>query len=84
MSDVKNQFPIFSNFKDKQFIYFDNAATTQKPLSVLNAITDYYTKYNSNVHRGVYSIAEVATTHYESTRNKVKKFYEFYLRWRVL
>jgi len=74
MSNIKNQFPIFSNFKDREFIYFDNAATTQKPLSVLNAITDYYIKYNSNVHRGVYSLAEIATANYESTRDKVQKF----------
>jgi len=74
MLNIKKQFPIFSNFKNKQFIYFDNAATTQKPLSVLNTITDYYTKFNSNVHRGVYSIAEVATTNYESARDKVQHF----------
>ena len=74
MPDIKDQFPIFSNFKDKQFIYFDNAATTQKPLSVLEMINDYYTKYNSNVHRGVYAIAETATSNYESTRSKIQKF----------
>ena len=74
MPDIKNQFPIFSNFKDKQFIYFDNAATTQKPLSVLETMNDYYTKYNSNVHRGVYAIAETATSNYESTRSKIQKF----------
>ena len=64
MSSIKKDFPIFSNFKDKNFIYFDNAATTQKPSSVLKTITDYYTQYNSNVHRGVYSIAEIATNNY--------------------
>ena len=74
ISGIKDDFPIFSNFKDKSFIYFDNAATTQKPLSVLNSINDYYTKHNSNVHRGVYSIAEIATSNYESTRKKVQKF----------
>ena len=74
MSNIKNDFPIFSNFKDKQFIYFDNAATTQKPRTVINAITDYYKKYNSNVHRGVYSIAETATSNYESVREKVQSF----------
>ena len=74
MSNVKDQFPIFSNFKDKQFIYFDNAATTQKPLPVLETMNDYYTKYNSNVHRGVYAIAETATSNYESTRSKIQKF----------
>ena len=74
MPDIKDQFPIFSNFKDKQFIYFDNAATTQKPLPVLETMNDYYTKYNSNVHRGVYAIAEAATSNYESTRSKIQKF----------
>ena len=74
ISGIKNDFPIFSNFENKSFIYFDNAATTQKPLSVLNVITDYYTKYNSNIHRGVYSIAELATSNYESVRGKVQKF----------
>ena len=74
ISRIKNDFPIFLNFKNKSFIYFDNAATTQKPLSVLNSINDYYTKHNSNVHRGVYSIAEIATSNYESTRKKVQEF----------
>ena len=74
MSEIKKEFPIFSNFKDKEFIYFDNAATTQKPLAVLNTINEYYSKYNSNVHRGVYSIAEIATSNYESTRKKVQQF----------
>ena len=74
MSEIKKDFPIFSNFKDKEFIYFDNAATTQKPLAVLNTINEYYSKYNSNVHRGVYSIAELATSNYESTREKVQEF----------
>tara|TARA_Y100001970_G_C14156371_1_gene815802 strand:- start:53 stop:1249 length:1197 start_codon:yes stop_codon:yes gene_type:complete len=74
MSDIKKDFPIFSNLKNKPFIYFDNAATTQKPVSVINKINDYYTKYNSNVHRGVYSIADKATSYYESTRLKVQSF----------
>ena len=74
ISEIKNDFPIFSHFKDKSFVYFDNAATTQKPLSVLNSLNDYYTKYNSNVHRGIYSIAEIATSHYESSREKIQKF----------
>ena len=74
ISEIKNDFPIFSHFKDKSFVYFVNAATTQKPLSVLNSLNDYYTKHNSNVHRGIYSIAEIATSHYESSREKVQKF----------
>ena len=74
MSSIKDDFPIFANLKDKSFIYFDNAATTQKPLLVINSLNDYYTKTNSNVHRGVYSIAEIATSNYESSREKVQKF----------
>ena len=74
MSQIKKDFPIFSNFNDKPFIYFDNAATTQKPKLVLDALSDFYIKYNSNVHRGVYSIAEKATHAYESARYKVQNF----------
>ena len=74
MSQIKKDFPIFSNFNDKPFIYFDNAATTQKPKLVLDTLSDFYIKYNSNVHRGVYSIAEKATHVYESSRYKVQKF----------
>ena len=74
ISDIKQNFPKFQNLKNQSFVYFDNAATTQKPLSVLNQITDYYTKYNSNVHRGIYSIAETATSKYESTRGKIQEF----------
>jgi cysteine desulfurase/selenocysteine lyase len=74
MSQIKKDFPIFSNFNEKSFIYFDNAATTQKPKLVLDALSDFYIKYNSNVHRGVYSIAEKATHAYESARYKVQKF----------
>ena len=48
ISEIKKDFPIFSNFKDKSFIYFDNAATTQKPLAVLNSINDCYTKYTKS------------------------------------
>ena len=74
MSNVKDQFPIFSNFKDKQFIYFDNAATTQKPLPVLETMNDYYTKYNSNVHRGVHTLSMESTDLFEEARNRVAKF----------
>ena len=72
--DIKKDFPIFTCFGDKPFIYFDNAATTQKPKQVLDQISDYYLKYNSNVHRGVYAIAEKATSKYESSRKKIKDF----------
>ncbi len=55
-------------------IYFDNAATTQKPRSVVNKIVDYYTKYTANAHRGDYDISLKVDEEYESTRDKVKNF----------
>ena len=75
LKKIRSDFPILSKKRnEKSFIYFDNAATTQKPLAVLETMNDYYTKYNSNVHRGVYAIAETATSNYESTRSKIQKF----------
>jgi cysteine desulfurase/selenocysteine lyase len=65
-------FPIFKN--NKKLIYFDNAATSQKPLGVINAIRDYYLNSNSNVHRGIYDLSEKATELFENGRKKVAKF----------
>ena len=53
-------------------IYFDNAATTQKPVAVLDAIQQYYEKDNSNIHRGAHTLADRATRQYEETRESVK------------
>lgn len=69
---LKKDFPIFSNNPD--LIYLDNAATTQKPSSVIKAVSDYYSTVNSNVHRGVYKISEEATEMYEGSRKKVSEF----------
>lgn len=69
---LKKDFPIFSNNPD--LVYLDNAATTQKPSSVIDAISDYYSTVNSNVHRGVYKISEEATEMYEGSRKKVSEF----------
>ena len=66
---IRKDFPLLNNNPD--LIYFDNAATTQKPNSVLDTINYYYSNYNSNVHRGVYKLAEEATASYESTRDCV-------------
>ena len=55
-------------------IYFDNAATTQKPKQVINAIVDYYENSNANVHRGIYDLSEKATELFENGRKKVAKF----------
>ena len=67
----KEDFPLLKN---RKIIYLDSAATSQKPKEVINAMNDFYTRYNSNVHRGVYSISEEATLEYENSRNKVAEF----------
>lgn len=72
-SDNKKLFPIFdSTLKD--WAYLDNAATTQKPQSVIQSISNFYTNDNANIHRGLYDLSEQATRHYENTRRKVKEF----------
>ena len=70
---IRKDFPIYSNV-DQPFIYLDNAATTQRPSVVLNELNNYYTQFNANVHRAVYSIGEQATQAYESAREKIANF----------
>ena len=73
--NIRETFPILKReINGKPLIYFDNAATTQKPLSVINAISDYYISYNANIHRGVHTLAEKATEAYEATRKKVRDY----------
>ena len=67
----KEDFPLLKN---RKIIYLDSAATSQKPGIVIEAMNDFYTRYNSNVHRGVYSISEEATLEYEKAREKVAEF----------
>ncbi|MAQ43334.1 MAG: cysteine desulfurase CsdA [Candidatus Marinimicrobia bacterium] len=69
---IRQDFPFFNHNPD--MIYFDNAATTHKPNSVIESISKYYSYYNSNVHRGIYKIAEKATHEFELTRDVVKDF----------
>src|SRR5690242_182961 len=73
---IRQDFPILKRkvMGGKPLVYLDNAATTQKPLAVINAIHDYYTNYNSNIHRAVHQLAEEATKAYEDTRVKAAKF----------
>ena len=59
---------------DNDLIYLDNAATTHKPFEVINALTNYYSNLNSNIHRAVYQLAEEATIAYEQTREQIAKF----------
>jgi cysteine desulfurase/selenocysteine lyase len=72
---VRKQFPILNReVKGRPLIYFDNAATSQKPQVVIDAIVNYYTSYNANVHRGIHTLAEEATAAMESTREAVQQF----------
>lgn len=75
MDSIRNQFPILSTTaNNKPLIYLDNAASTQKPIAVIDGISDYYKKYNSNIHRGAHFLANLATEHYENVRTDVATF----------
>ncbi|MFH2036150.1 MAG: cysteine desulfurase [Candidatus Zixiibacteriota bacterium] len=72
---IKGDFPILSRkINGKRLVYLDSAATTQKPRVVIEAISDYYHNHNANVHRGLHTLAEEATTAYEATRDKIATF----------
>ena len=72
---LRRDFPILKeHVNGNPLIYFDNAATTQKPKSVIDALLNYYDHYNANIHRGIHSLAEKATSAFEDTRNTVKQF----------
>ena len=72
---AREDFPILATkVHGKPLIYLDNAATTQKPRAVIDAILRYYEGQNSNIHRGVHHLSEVATRAYESARVKVQRF----------
>lgn len=71
---VRADFPILSvTVQGKPLVYLDNAATSQKPQSVIDTIVSYYTTENANVHRGIHQLSERATRHYEEARVKVKR-----------
>lgn len=71
---IRQDFPILhQQVNGKQLVYLDNAATSQKPLAVINAIDDYYKRYNSNIHRGAHHLAQIATEAYENARTTVAK-----------
>ena len=75
VTEIRKQFPILSRtVKGKPLVYFDNAATSQKPVQVIEAIAHYYSHYNANIHRGIHTLAEEATMAYEATRLAVKDF----------
>jgi cysteine desulfurase / selenocysteine lyase len=72
---IRQQFPILhQQVNGRDLVYLDNAATSQKPMRVIQALMDYYTGYNANIHRGIHTLAEKATKAFEETRHTAKAF----------
>src|SRR5882724_1911254 len=72
---IRGQFPILhQKVNGKPLIYFDNAATSQKPKQVIDALVNYYEGYNANIHRGIHTLAEKATKAFEETRHVMQQF----------
>ena len=75
ISAIRADFPILGRtVYDKDLVYFDNGATTQKPKCVIDAATEVFTLYNSNIHRGVHFLSDMASEEYENAREKVKSY----------
>lgn len=75
VAQIRKDFPILNRVIDgKALVYLDNAATSQKPVQVIESLTNYYENYNANVHRGIHTMSEEATTAYEAVRETVRKF----------
>tara|TARA_B100000686_G_scaffold354845_1_gene467644 strand:- start:5757 stop:6962 length:1206 start_codon:yes stop_codon:yes gene_type:complete len=72
VDDIRKEFPIFS--QRKGLVYLDSASTAQKPQSVIDSVSSYYSNYNANIHRALYEIGEKATNEYEAVREKVREF----------
>ena len=75
ISSIKSQFPIFKNkINGKSLVYLDNANSSQKPIQVIERISNFYSKEFSNVGRSVHSLAVTATNRFEETRDLVKNY----------
>lgn len=75
IDEIRADFPILQRkIFNKPLVYFDNGATTQKPQSVIDAITEVYTSYNANIHRGVHLLSDLSSEAYENSREKVRSF----------
>ena len=71
---IRKDFPILNReVNGKPLVYFDNAATSQTPVQVIDTISDYYKNYNANIHRGVHALSQEATDAYEAARQKIQK-----------
>ena len=75
VANIRGDFPIFQSLSaDEPFTYLDSAATSQTPRQVVEAVNEYYSEYNANVHRAIYAVGEKATKAYESAREKISRF----------
>lgn len=75
INKIREEFPILkTEVNGKPLVYLDNAATSQKPISVIETLEEYYKSYNANVHRGIHTLSQKATTAMEDSRKKVQKF----------
>jgi cysteine desulfurase/selenocysteine lyase len=75
INKIRQDFPILDEkVNGRDLVYFDNAATTQKPFVVLEALANYYGHYNANIHRGIHFLAEKATSAFEDSRTTIQKF----------
>ena len=73
--EVRRDFPILERrVRGRDLVYLDSAATSQKPRQVIEALADYYGRFNANIHRGIHALAEEATEAYEKTRRRVARF----------
>lgn len=85
ISEIRADFPILSRkVYGKPLIYFDNGATTQKPLCVLDAVREVYTSYNGNIHRGVHAMSDMTSEAYENARETVRSFINAALREEIV
>ena len=75
VTEIRKSFPVLEREVNNQLlVYLDNAATSQKPQAVIDALNYYYSNYNANIHRGIHTLAEEATAAYEATRKTVQQF----------
>src|SRR5947209_2813925 len=82
---VREQFPFLNReVKGHPLVYFDNAATSQKPESVINALVQYYSSFNANIHRGIHTVAEEATAAFERSRDTVRSYINAPLREQII
>jgi cysteine desulfurase/selenocysteine lyase len=75
IAEIRNDFPILNRkVYDKPLVYFDNGATTQKPQCVIDALSEVYTSYNSNIHRGIHYLSDISSEAYENARENVRSY----------